>query len=333
MRVGPTEQDAIDGRWSLPAVRELFLTPLLDLVYRAASVHRAEHDPRVISRSALLSIKTGGCPEDCGYCPQSVHNSTGVVAENLLSLEAVVEAAHQAKKDGCTRFCMGAAWRGVEDGEDFDQVLAMVRAVADMEMEVCVTLGMLKAHQAKALRETGLNIYNHNIDTSPRVYETLIQTREFDDRIATLEVVAAAGLKICCGGIVGLGENDTDRIVFLHTLANIRPALASVPINVLVPVPGTPLENQGPLDPLVVVRVVAAARVLMPKSEIKLAAGRDRLDESVLALCFLAGANALFYGEELLTAPNQVRNVDDVMMDRLGLRFEIPTASRAEEPA
>jgi biotin synthase len=300
-------------------VRELFCQPLLDLVHEAASVHRAHNDPRTIQRCTLLSIKTGVCPEDCAYCPQSSRFDTHVEPERLLEVPEVVAEAKAAAEAGATRFCMGAAWRQVKDGADFESVLEMVRGVAETGMEACVTLGMLTREQAFRLKEAGLTSYNHNLDTSERFYPEIITTRTYADRLETLRFVQEAGLKVCCGGILGMGEGVEDRIALLHTLANFDPQPESVPINVLVRVEGTPLGDRPDVDPFDVVRAIAVARILMPESRVRLAAGRLILSDEAQALCFLAGANSIFFGEKLLTTPNPELDRDTRLLLSLGL--------------
>jgi biotin synthase len=300
--------------------RGLCELPLLDLVFEAARVHRAHHDPRAIQRCTLLSIKTGGCPEDCAYCAQSGRYKTDVEPESLLDREAVRDRAERAAANGATRFCMGAAWRDVRDGPRFDSVLEMVRDVAATGMEVCCTLGMLTAEQARRLREAGLTAYNHNLDTSEAFYGRITTTRTYRERLETIRRVAEAGISVCCGGILGMGESQHDRIELLATLASLDPQPESVPINALVPVPGTPLEKAPLLDPFELVRAVAVARVLMPAARVRLAAGRLQLSDEAQALCFLAGANSIFLGDELLTAPNPGQDRDAALFERLGLR-------------
>jgi biotin synthase len=302
--------------------RELFDRPLLDLVHEAAAVHRRHHDPRRIQCSTLLNVKSGGCPEDCAYCPQSARYETGVERTALLEVGEVVRAAEEAKASGAGRFCMGAAWRGVRDGPEFDRVLEMVREVKSRGLETCVTLGMLEPHQAERLREAGLDFYNHNLDTSPERYSGIITTRTWEDRIRTLGAVRGAGIKVCCGGIVGLGEGREDRVGLLAALASQEPPPESVPINALVPVEGTPLASQPPVPWDEIVRVVAAARLLMPGSKIRLSAGRAAMSEEAQALCFLAGANSIFLGERLLTTPNPEASEDRALFARLGLEPE-----------
>jgi biotin synthase len=304
--------------WSREEVRSLFELPFSELLYRAQTVHRRHFDPAAVQISTLLSIKTGGCPEDCGYCPQSVHYDTGLEPEALLDVEAVVSAARRARDAGATRFCMGAAWRSPR-GRNFDRVLEMVRRVRAEGLETCVTLGMLEAEQAQALKQAGLNYYNHNLDTSPEFYGEIITTRTYQDRLDTLAQVRAAGIHVCCGGIVGLGENRDDRVSLLCELANLPEHPASVPINELVKVAGTPLEHESGVDPLEFVRTIAVARLLMPVSWVRLSAGRSAMGDELQALCFLAGANSIFYGEKLLTTGNPDTARDDALFEKLGL--------------
>jgi biotin synthase len=299
--------------------RALFDLPLLDLVFAAAQVHRAHHDPRAIQRCRLLSIKTGGCPEDCGYCSQSARHFGAVEPEPLLDVARVRARAEEAAAAGATRFCMGAAWREVHDGAQFDRVLEMVRAVAATGMEVCCTLGMLTADQARRLREAGLTAYNHNLDTSEAFYGHIVSTRTYRDRLETIRHVADAGISVCCGGILGMGESRADRIALLATLASLEPQPESVPINALVRVPGTPLHEAPDLDPFELVRAVAVARLLIPRARVRLAAGRRGLSDEAQALCFLAGANSIFFGERLLTTPNPAEERDLALLGRLGL--------------
>jgi len=269
-----------------------------------------------------LSIKTGGCPEDCGYCPQSAHHKTGAKAEALMKVEDVLASARRAKAAGASRFCMGAAWRDARQGEQFERVLQMVSGVRELGLEACVTLGMLNAEQAQRLAEAGLTAYNHNLDTSREFYGSIISTRTYDERLDTITHVARAGIQVCCGGILGMGESVDDRCRLLLTLANLDPQPESVPINALAPVKGTPLADRPPLDPLDLVRTIATARLLMPRSYLRLSAGRTDMDDAVQALCFLAGANSIFYGEKLLTTPNPGRSHDEALFARLGLRRE-----------
>jgi biotin synthase len=305
--------------WTREDIRAIYHQPLTDLLFDAQRIHREFHDPRRVQYCRLLSIKTGGCPEDCAYCPQSAHYSTGVARGGLLPIDEVIAFAERARIEGATRFCMGAAWREVQDGDDFDSVLEMVRRVASLGMEVCCSLGMLKETQAKRLADAGLTAYNHNLDTSPDFYGQIITTRTYDERLRTLAAVRKANITVCCGGIVGLGESDDDRIGLLHQLASLRPHPESVPINALVRVAGTPLENQAPLDPLVFVRTIATARILMPASMVRLSAGRRSLSREAVTLCFVAGANSLFIGEKLLTTPNPDPEDDAVLLRSLGL--------------
>ncbi|MHC4163731.1 MAG: biotin synthase BioB [Planctomycetota bacterium] len=307
---------------SLESVRRLFERPLLELVHEAATVHREHHDPRKIQRCTLLSIKTGVCSEDCAYCAQSARYDTHVEPERLLSPAEVVEEAQAAAAAGASRFCMGAAWREVKDGDSFETVLEMVRGVAATGMEACVTLGMLTAEQARRLKEAGLTSYNHNLDTSERFYPEIITTHTYEGRLTTLRHVQEAGLSVCCGGILGMGETVDDRIDLLCTLANFDPQPESVPINVLVRIEGTPLVDQPPVDPFDVVRTIAAARILMPQSGVRLAAGRLTLSDEAQALCFLAGANSIFFGERLLTTPNPQIDRDLGLLSRLGLDLQ-----------
>jgi len=300
-------------------VRALYDLPLLDLVFQAASVHRLHHDPRDVQRCSLLSIKTGGCPEDCAYCPQSARHTAGTEAEPLLDRDTVRARAQEAAAAGATRFCMGAAWREVREGPQFDRVLEMVRDVAATGMEVCCTLGMLTAEQAERLRDAGLTAYNHNLDTSEGFYGSIVTTRTYDDRLGTIRRVADVGISVCCGGILGMGESRADRIDLLATLASLDPQPESVPINALVRVPGTPLAGAPELDPFEIVRAVAVARIVMPRARVRLAAGRLQLSDEAQALCFLAGANSIFFGEKLLTTPNPAENRDAALLDRLGL--------------
>ncbi len=312
------------------SVRRLFERPLLELVHEAATVHRKWHDPRKIQRCTLLSVKTGVCAEDCAYCPQSARYDTHVEPERLLSPAEVVAEAKAAAAAGASRFCMGAAWREVRDGDSFEAVLEMVRGVASTGMEACVTLGMLTAEQARRLKEAGLTSYNHNHDTSERFYPEIVTTRTYAERLETLRHVQEAGLSVCCGGILGMGETVDDRVELLSTLANFDPQPESVPVNVLVPIEGTPLQDQPPVDPLDVVRTIAAARILMPRSRVRLAAGRLTLSDEAQALCFLAGANSIFFGERLLTTPNPGIDRDLGLLSRLGLDLD---AQEDREPA
>ena len=306
------------SRWSVEQVEVLFNLPFNDLLYRAAGVHREHFDPNAVQMSTLLSIKTGGCPEDCGYCPQAARYHTSVENEDMLSVDAVVAAARAARDKGATRFCMGAAWRGPKQRE-LDRVLGMVRAVRELGMETCATLGMLKEGQAEQLKEAGLDYYNHNLDTAPEFYGNIISTRTQDDRHDTLDKVRAAGLNVCCGGIVGMGESRRTRAALLVEIANLDPYPESVPINNLVQVEGTPLHGTDALDPLEFVRTIACARITMPKAMVRLSAGRQAMSDGIQALCFLAGANSIFYGDKLLTTGNPEAERDRELMQRLGL--------------
>jgi len=304
---------------SRDAVRALFELPFTELVFRAATVHRDHFDPAEVQVSTLLSVKTGGCPEDCAYCPQAARYATGVKAQKLMTTEAVLEKAREAKAAGASRFCMGAAWRSPKD-RDVAKVAEMISAVKALGLETCATLGMLTGEQADALKCAGLDYYNHNLDTAPEFYGEIIHTREFQDRLDTLEHVRAAGMKTCCGGIVGMGESRDQRAGLLHALASLPAHPDSVPINRLVQVPGTPLAGTAEIDPFEFVRTIAVARVLMPRSMVRLSAGRETMSDELQALCFLAGANSIFYGEKLLTTGNPDIQRDQALFARLGLR-------------
>jgi len=306
--------------WARDEIHRIYHLSLPDLIFQAQLAHRAFHKPDEIQLCRLLSIKTGGCPEDCAYCSQSAHYRTGVAREELMSPAAVREAANHAKKEGATRFCMGAAWRQVSDGDHFDRVLDMVRAVAALDMEVCCTLGMLNESQAKRLKDAGLTAYNHNLDTSPEFYGNIITTHVYEDRLQTIAHVRKAGITVCCGGILGMGESDEDRLSLLHELSRLNPHPESVPINMLVRNEGTPLADVKELQPLIMVRAVATARVLMPASRVRLAAGRRQLAPEAVALCFLAGANSIFTGEKLLTTPNPSADADQQLLENLGMK-------------
>jgi len=314
--------------WSAFEIVGLLNSPLLDLVDEARDIHREFHADGQVQLASLLSIKTGACPEDCKYCPQSAHytKKTGLERETLLDVDDVLSKARIAKDAGATRFCMGAAWREVKDGEAFDAVLAMVRGVRDLDMEACVTLGMLSEEQAARLAGAGLTAYNHNLDTSPEFYSEIITTRTYQDRLDTLDNVRSAGMQICCGGIIGMGETVEDRARLLQTLATLDPHPESVPINALVPVPGTPLEDQTPVDPLELVRMVATARILMPTSFVRLSAGRSSLTREAQIFCFLAGANSIFYGDKLLTTENNDVDDDLALIADAGLRVKACSA-------
>ena len=306
-------------RWSVEQIEALLNLPFTDLLWQAQKVHRAHHDPNEVELATLLSVKTGGCPEDCGYCPQSVHYDTGVKAEKLMESGAVKQAAEAARAAGATRFCMGAAWRAPKD-RDIDAVAELVRTVKDVGLEACVTLGMLADGQAEKLKAAGLDYYNHNLDCAPDFYGEIISTRDYQDRLDTLERVRGAGVKVCSGGIVGMGESRRQRAALIAQLANLPEVPDSVPINHLVKVEGTPLAEQPDLDPFEFVRMIAAARITMPKSRVRLSAGRQQLGEAVQALCFLAGANSIFYGEKLLITGNPEVAGDRALFQRLGVK-------------
>ena len=306
--------------WTRDEVRALYRKPLLDALFAAQAAHRQYFESSEVQLCQLLSIKTGGCPEDCAYCPQSAHYETGLDRQPLLSIEHVMKTAREARDQGVSRFCMGAAWRQVSDGPEFDAVLEMVRGVSSLGMEVCCTLGMLNESQARRLAEAGLHAYNHNLDTSAEFYGEIITTRNYEDRLRTLEHVRKAGITVCCGGIIGMGESDDDRIGLLYQLATLNPHPESVPINMLVRVEGTPLGGSEPVDSLVLVRTIAAARLLMPASRVRLSAGRRSLSREAAALCFMAGANSIFVGDKLLTTPNPGRDEDEALLADLSLR-------------
>lgn len=310
---------ALRHDWTTAEIRALYEQPFPDLLFTAQTVHRRHHDPRSVQLCTLLSIKTGACPEDCAYCPQSARYATGLEREALMEVNAVLEAARAARAKGSTRFCMGAAWRGVRDGKDFDQVLDMVRGVAGLGLEVCCTLGMLKPHQAEKLAEAGLTAYNHNLDTGPEYYDKVISTRTYEDRLETLRHVRDAGVTVCCGGIVGMGESLDDRLSMLQVLSSLDPHPESVPVNALVAVDGTPLEGTPPVEPLEMVRMIATTRIVLPTSRVRLSAGRTEMSDETQALCFLAGANSIFTGEKLLTTPNPGDDQDHRLLSRLGM--------------
>ena len=319
--------NAADPRWTVAQVAALFELPFNDLIHRAHTVHRAHFDPNAVQLSTLLSIKTGGCPEDCGYCPQAARHHTGVDNEDMLAVDAVVAAARAAKEQGATRFCMGAAWRGPKQ-RDLERVIDMVKAVRALGMETCATLGMLKAGQAAQLKTAGLDYYNHNLDTAPEFYGEIVSTRTQDDRLDTLEQVRAAGIHVCCGGIVGMGETRRMRAALIAQLANLDPYPESVPINNLVQVEGTPLNGSAKLDLFEFVRTIACARITMPKAMVRLSAGRQEMPEAIQALCFFAGANSIFYGDKLLTTGNPEAEQDRALMGRLGM---YPMEMKGEE--
>jgi biotin synthase len=304
--------------WTRAEIAALFALPFPELVFRAATVHRAHFDPTQVQTSTLLSIKTGGCPEDCGYCSQSAKYETGVKASKLMEVETVLAQARAAKEAGASRFCMGAAWRGPKD-KDLDQVCAMVEGVKALGMETCVTLGMLTAEQAARLKQAGLDYYNHNLDTSPEYYRHIISTRTYQDRLDTLEHVRNAGMAVCCGGIIGMGESGEDRMGLIHALATLPVHPESVPINALVQIEGTPQALATPVDAIDFVRMIAVARITMPRSMVRLSAGRETMSDETQALCFLAGANSIFCGPRLLTTPNPATDRDRVLFDKLGL--------------
>ena len=309
--------------WTRAQVRALFELPFPDLMYQAATVHRQNFDPTEVQISTLLSIKTGGCPEDCAYCPQAARYDTGVKAEKLMALDVVLKEAAAAKAGGASRFCMGAAWRSPKD-RDIENVCAMVEGVKAMGLETCATLGMLNREQAARLKESGLDYYNHNLDTSPEFYGEIITTRTYEDRLDTLDHVRNAGINVCCGGIVGMGESASDRVGMIHALATLPAHPESVPINALVQVEGTPAAGAQPLDPLDFVRTIAVARITMPASVVRLSAGREGMSAETQTLCFLAGANSIFYGEKLLTTPNPQASADMALFARLGLSAAKP---------
>ena len=306
-------------RWSVQAVQELLDRPFMDLLWQAQEVHRQYWPAGDIELATLVSVKTGGCAENCGYCPQSSHFDTGVQAQKLMAVDEVRSAAQAAKNAGATRFCMGAAWRAPKD-RDIEKMSELIRTVKGLGLQTCATLGMLQAHQARALRDAGLDYYNHNLDTAPEYYQDVVSTRSYQDRLDTLRHVRAAGIHVCCGGIIGMGEAPVHRAGLIAQLANLDPYPESVPINSLVPVPGTPLADSDPVDPLDFVRVIAVARITMPRARVRLSAGREQLGEAVQALCFLAGANSIFYGEKLLVTGNPDVAADERLLAKLGLR-------------
>lgn len=308
--------------WTLEQAQELFELPFLELIYQAKTVHNKHFECSEVQVSTLLSIKTGTCPENCSYCPQSGHYKTGLQKQSLMGLSEVLSAAKLAKANGSTRFCMGAAWRGPSD-KDLSTVCTMVSEVKKLGLETCATLGLLKDDQAQQLKEAGLDFYNHNIDTSPEFYEQIITTRKFQDRIDTLEHVRDAGLKVCCGGIIGMGETNEDRMSMLVVLANMDIPPESVPINQLIPIPGTPLEKQHPVDGFDFVRTIAVARIMMPDSYVRLSAGREQMSDELQALCFMAGVNSIFYGNKLLTADNAAPDRDTSLFMRMGLKKQM----------
>jgi biotin synthase len=311
-----------------PELSALYHQPLFDLISQSRAVHLDHWRGEEVQRCSLLSIKTGGCSEDCAYCAQSARYSTGIERDDLLSLEDVMTAAHRARSQGATRFCMGAAWRGVHDGsEKFERVLEIVRGVSRLGMEVCVTLGEIGSLEARKLKAAGVTAYNHNLDTSPEFYPEIVSTHTFQDRLDTIAAVRESGMSVCCGGILGMGETETDRLRMLEVLSNFDPAPESVPINCLMPMPGTPLAGQSPVDIFELVRLIAVTRIALPKARVRLAAGRTRLSREGQALCFFAGANSIFYGDKLLTAENPAADVDVALLRELGLKPQEVTAS------
>ena len=318
--------------WTRAEIADIYNSPVLDLVYRAATVHRQHHDPQEVQVCTLLSVKTGGCPEDCAYCPQAARYHTDVKVQKLMEVDEVLTAAQRAKDTGSTRFCMGAAWREVRDNRDFDKVLDMVQGVNEMGLEVCCTLGMLTESQAQKLKDAGLYAYNHNLDTSEEFYGDIISTRTYDDRLDTLGHARKAGISVCSGGIIGMGESDTDRIGMLHTLATLPQHPESVPVNALVPVEGTPLEDQPRVSVWEMIRMIATARIIMPKAMVRLSAGRVRMSTEEQALCFLAGANSIFAGDKLLTTPNPDEDADIQLFQTLNIRHR-KAFKDAERPA
>ncbi len=314
--------------WSVDAIQALLDMPFMDLIWRAQTVHRAHWPAQDVELATLLSVKTGGCPENCGYCPQSSEFDTGVKAQKLMSVDEVTAAAQAAKNAGATRFCMGAAWRAPKD-RDIEKVSELIEAVKGLGMQTCATLGMLAPHQAQALRDAGLDYYNHNLDTAPEYYTDVVSTRQYQDRLDTLQAVRQAGIGVCCGGIIGMGEAPVHRAGLIAQLANLQPYPESVPINSLVRVPGTPLADSDPVDPLEFVRVIAVARITMPKARVRLSAGRQQMGEAVQALCFLAGANSIFYGDKLLVTGNPEASDDARLIQKLGLRTSRANVSEA----
>jgi biotin synthase len=306
--------------WTREEIRQVFDLPLPELIFQAQRVHCELHPPDEVQLCRLLSIKTGGCPEDCAYCPQSAHYETGVSRQALIDPQEALDAAARAKEEGATRFCMGAAWRQAPQGKEFESVLEMVRGVSALDLEVCCTLGMLTEEQARQLKAAGLTAYNHNLDTSPEFYGSIITTRVYEERLETIAHVRKAGITVCCGGILGMGESEEDRIGLLQQLANLDPHPESVPINMLVRAPGTPLENAEEIDSFTMVRMIATARILMPASKVRLAAGRRQMSPEAVALCFLAGANSIFTGEKLLTTPNPAADDDQRLLENLGMK-------------
>ncbi|GAB1425760.1 biotin synthase BioB [Thauera terpenica] len=320
-RTASTPAPGAAGRWRVADIEALFARAFMDLVFQAQQVHREHFDPSAIQLSTLLSIKTGGCAEDCGYCSQSAHFDTEVKAAKLMPVDAVIEAARAAKAQGASRFCMGAAWRSPK-ARDMERVTTMVREVKALGLETCMTLGMLDAEQAQSLKQAGLDYYNHNLDTAPEYYGKVVGTRSYQDRLDTLGNVRSAGINVCSGGIVGMGETRAHRAGLIAQLANLEPYPESVPINNLVPIPGTPLADVAPIDPFEFVRTIAVARITMPRTHVRLSAGREQMDEALQALCLMAGANSIFYGDHLLTTPNPHTGRDRSLLERLDMHVE-----------
>jgi biotin synthase len=318
--------------WTKEEIIAIYNKPMMDLLFEAATIHRENHDPNVVQVSTLVSIKTGGCSEDCGYCPQAARYNTGVAGNNLMSVEQVKEQAIQAKSGGSSRVCMGAAWRNVKDGQEFDQVLEMVRTINKMDMEVCCTLGMITENQAQRLAEAGLYAYNHNLDTSEDYYKEVISTRGFEDRLQTIENVRKTSVTVCSGGIIGMGESVEDRAGMLVALATLNPQPESVPINALVPVEGTPMQDEKPVEIWEMIRMVATTRIIMPNTQVRLSAGRMNMSREGQAMCFFAGANSIFAGDKLLTTPNPDVNEDMKMFELLGLKPQKPFTKVVQRP-
>lgn len=323
-----TKKQTVRTDWTRSEISEIYNSPLLPLMFRANAVHQEHHKAGEVQLCTLLSVKTGGCPEDCSYCPQAARYHTGVNAQKILDKESIMDAAQKAKGAGSSRFCMGAAWRKVRDSRDFDHVLDVVSSVRDLGMEVCCTMGMLTEDQAKRLKEAGTYAYNHNLDTGPKYYEKIISTREYEDRLKTLEHIRKAGMSVCCGGILGMGETHEDRVDLLHTLSTMPEHPESVPVNALIAVKGTPLEDRKPISVWEFVRMIATARIVMPNALVRLSAGRVHYSTAEQALCFMAGANSIHTGEKLLTTTNCGLSEDDRLMDILGL---IPMEAKVEE--
>ncbi len=321
LQVKPQQYESIRNDWKTSEISKLFHMPLNDLLFKAHTIHRENFNPNEVQTSTLMSIKTGACPEDCAYCPQSGHYNTGLSKEQLVALDEVIKAAKSAKETGATRFCMGAAWKS-PSGKDFPVVLEMVKAVKELELETCVTLGKLSKEQTLALKTVGLDYYNHNLDTSKEYYEQIITTRTFDDRLDTLEMVRDAGINVCSGGILGMGETEKDRLSLLQSLANLPEHPQSVPINQLIAVKGTPLENAKAITPFEFIRMIAVARIMMPKSYVRLSAGRENMSDEMQAMCFFAGANSIFYGDKLLTTDNPETDKDKQLFFALGITPE-----------